>query len=116
MGGEGALQLAVLRQDRQQRVEERIVAESFADRSPGSGSRIQLRPVSVASGVSTRSGTTRSSSSYNLTSNRVPPLVSFSQTGPPVVGAHNVVVHGRRCGCSTSPVRAKPAAASWSSS
>ena len=41
--------------------------------------------------------------------------VAFSQTGPPVVGARSTVAHGRTRGCSTSPVRARPASASRSS-
>ena len=82
---------------------------------PPSGSSIQPRSGSVAIGRSTRSGTTRTSTSYSPASNAVRGPVAFSHTRPPVVGAVITVPHGRTRGCSASPVRRSPAAASRSS-
>ena len=84
-------------------------------RAPPSGSRTQSRPASTASGTSTCSGTSRASSSYRAISNDVDGAAAFSQTVPPVVGTRSAVAHGRRCGCSTGPVRREPAIASCSS-
>src|SRR5690606_33552595 len=68
--------------------------------------------ASVASGSSTDSGAARWSRGEIATSNAVSGAVALSQYRPRLVGTVSSVPHGRMRGCSTSPVRLRPASSS----
>ena len=106
------LQAAVLRQRRRHRLRLGRALQALPSDGPPSGRSIQPRGASSASGSSTTSGASRASSAYRPTSKAVAGPAAFIHTSPPVVGARSTVAHGRTRGCSTAPVRSRPASAS----